>query len=187
MTLIAKAAAVLGAGLGQPLAEAGRQCQCNRVSPVGVWGWLQSQCRVFPGSSGESICLPCGRPRFDPWVRKVPWRRKWQLTPVLLPGKFHGQRQVTVHGVIRSWTLLSNLTSLHFQSQCRYQDQEVQNEVTGAPQPMLCLRAIKCQEQKTERNYQKNVVLSVWPPNRFGGRVPTLWTKTDNRKSRSPL
>ena len=52
MTLIAKAAPVLGAGLGQPLAEAGRQCQCNRVSPVGVWGWLQSQCRGFPGSSG---------------------------------------------------------------------------------------------------------------------------------------
>ena len=35
--------------------------------------------------------LPCGRPRFDPWVRKIPWRRKWQLTPVFLPGKSHGQ------------------------------------------------------------------------------------------------
>ena len=29
-----------------------------------------------------------------PWVRKIPWRRKWQLTPVLLPGKFHGQRSL---------------------------------------------------------------------------------------------
>ena len=28
------------------------------------------------------------------WVRKVPWRRKWQHTPVFLPGKFHGQRSV---------------------------------------------------------------------------------------------
>ena len=27
----------------------------------------------------------------DPWVGKIPWRRKWQLTPVFLPGKFHGQ------------------------------------------------------------------------------------------------
>jgi len=32
--------------------------------------------------------------RFDPWVRKVPWRRKWQSTPILLPGKSHGQRSL---------------------------------------------------------------------------------------------
>ena len=28
---------------------------------------------------------------FDPWFRKIPWRREWQPTPVLLPGKFPGQ------------------------------------------------------------------------------------------------
>ena len=28
---------------------------------------------------------------FDPWVRKIPWRGKWQPTPVFLPGEFHGQ------------------------------------------------------------------------------------------------
>ena len=43
------------------------------------------------GSDGKSICLQCGRPRFHPWVGKIPWRRKWQPTPVLLPGKSHGQ------------------------------------------------------------------------------------------------
>ena len=31
---------------------------------------------------------------FDPWVRKIPWRRKWQPTPVFLPGKSHGQRNL---------------------------------------------------------------------------------------------
>ena len=31
---------------------------------------------------------------FDPWVGKIPWRRKWQPTPVLLPGKSHGQRSL---------------------------------------------------------------------------------------------
>ena len=41
-----------------------------------------------------SVCLQCGRPGFDPWVGKIPWRRKWQSTPVLLPGKFHGQRSL---------------------------------------------------------------------------------------------
>ena len=40
----------------------------------------------------KSICLKCGRPRFDPWVRRIPSRRKWQPTPVLLPGEFHGWR-----------------------------------------------------------------------------------------------
>ena len=29
---------------------------------------------------------------FDPWVGKIPWRRKWQPTPVLLPGKSNGRR-----------------------------------------------------------------------------------------------
>ena len=42
----------------------------------------------------NSVCLQCGRPGFDPWVGKIPWRRKWQPTPVLLPGKFHGPRSL---------------------------------------------------------------------------------------------
>ena len=28
------------------------------------------------------------------WVGKIPWSRKWQLTPVFSPGKFHGQRSL---------------------------------------------------------------------------------------------
>ena len=64
----------------------------------------------------ESICLQCGRPGFDPWVGKIPWRRKWQPTPVLLPRKFHGRRslvQATVHGVAKSPAQLSNFTFSH--------------------------------------------------------------------------
>ena len=38
--------------------------------------------------------LQCRRPGFDPWVGKIPWRRKWQPTPVLLPGESHGQRSL---------------------------------------------------------------------------------------------
>ena len=34
------------------------------------------------------------RRRFNPWVGKIPWRRKWQPTPVFLPRKFHGQRSL---------------------------------------------------------------------------------------------
>ena len=42
--------------------------------------------------------------RFDPWVRKILWRRKWQPTPVFLPGKSHGQRRLVgyiIHGVAK--------------------------------------------------------------------------------------
>ena len=38
------------------------------------------------------------RPGFDPWVRKIPWRREWKPTPVLLPGEFHGQRRLAGYG-----------------------------------------------------------------------------------------
>ena len=32
--------------------------------------------------------------RFNPWVGKIPWRRKWQAIPVFLPGKSHGWRSL---------------------------------------------------------------------------------------------
>ena len=32
--------------------------------------------------------------RFDPWIRKIPWRRAWQSSPVYLPGESHGQRSL---------------------------------------------------------------------------------------------
>ena len=52
-----------------------------------MWGtprWL---------SGKESTCQ-FKRHEFGPWVRKIPWRKKWQPTSVLLPGKFHGQRSL---------------------------------------------------------------------------------------------
>ena len=39
-------------------------------------------------------CRRCRRPGLDPWVGKIPWRRKWQPTPVFLPGESHGQRNL---------------------------------------------------------------------------------------------
>ena len=44
-------------------------------------------------SGKESACQRrrCG---FDPWVGKIPWRKKWQPTPIFLPGKSHGQRSL---------------------------------------------------------------------------------------------
>ena len=52
------------------------------------------------GFSGKECACQCRRPGFDPWVRKIPWRRKWQPTPVFLPGKPHGQRSLASY---RPW------------------------------------------------------------------------------------
>ena len=72
-----------------------------------------------------NIHLQCRRPGFDPWVGNIPWRRKWQPTPVLLPRKSYGRRslvQATAHGVTKSWTQLSDFTILNkvTSTQCQY-------------------------------------------------------------------
>ena len=52
----------------------------------------------FPGGSVVKNLLQCrshGRCRFDPWkIGKVPWRRTWQPTPLILPRESHGQRNL---------------------------------------------------------------------------------------------
>ena len=48
----------------------------------------------FPQPLLLLLRLPQWRRRFDPWVRKIPWRGAWQPTPVSLPGKSRGQRSL---------------------------------------------------------------------------------------------
>ena len=86
-----------------------------------TWFWLNSRswwwtrrpaccnscgCRVghdwvtelhWGGSSHKKPAYQCRRHKrhgFNPWVGKIPWRRKWQPTPVFLPGESHGQRSL---------------------------------------------------------------------------------------------
>ena len=49
---------------------------------------------IFFNAQSECISLQWARPRFDPWVGKIPWRRAWQPTPAFLPGESHGQRSL---------------------------------------------------------------------------------------------
>ena len=51
----------------------------------------------FAGAYGKESVCQCRRYKrrgFDPWVRKIPWRRAWQPTPVFFPGEPHGQRSL---------------------------------------------------------------------------------------------
>ena len=70
----------------------------------------------FPGGARakESACQ-CKRYKrcgFDLWVRKIPWRRPWQPTPVFLPGESHGQRSLRGYSawIKQSWTWLRQLS-----------------------------------------------------------------------------
>ena len=60
--------------------------------------WFSYTSRGFPGgASGKesaSQCQGLKRCQFDPWVRKIPWRRKWQPNPAFLPGKSHRQESL---------------------------------------------------------------------------------------------
>ena len=52
----------------------------------------------FPGGSvvkNLPTTANAGGTGFDPWVMKILWRRKWQTTPIFLPGEFHGQSNLT--------------------------------------------------------------------------------------------
>ena len=66
--------------------------------------WYTCHSPGFPGgASGKEpacLCRRHKRCRFNPWVGKIPWRRAWQSSPVFLPAKFHGQRNLV--GYIQS-------------------------------------------------------------------------------------
>ena len=71
---------------------------------------VATEVKNLPANAGR-----CKRRGFNPWVGKIPWRRKWQPTPVFLPGEFHGQRSLVgyspwCHTVGHDW---SNLAYTH--------------------------------------------------------------------------
>ena len=92
---------------GFPGSSAGKESTCNARDSGSIPG--------LGRSPGEGIGYPVqyswtslvaqmvknlpamnpGRPGFEPWAGKIPWRRAWQLTPVFLPGEYHGQRSLT--------------------------------------------------------------------------------------------
>jgi len=59
----------------------------NNILVSIIWGFSS-------GSVVKNILANCRRCGFDSWVGKTPWRRKWQPTPVFLPGKSQRQRSL---------------------------------------------------------------------------------------------
>ena len=64
--------------------------KCQVIIHRGLLRWLS-------GKESACQCWSHRRCKFDPWFRKISWRRKWQLTPVFLSGGSHGQRSLAVY------------------------------------------------------------------------------------------
>ena len=101
----------------------------------GVPRWLSGEESAYQGRR-------CRRCEFDTWVRKIPWRRTWQPTPVFLPGKSHKQRSLQAHVVTKRWTRLSNIHS---------------NIHTHMPQTLTVTHDIEVKE-KLKRKKKKGLV-----------------------------
>ena len=70
-------------------------------------GWTWGE----PGDSDGRVCLQCGRPKFDPWVGKIPWRSGCQFQYSCLENPMDGGAWLaTVHGVAKRRTRLSDFT-----------------------------------------------------------------------------
>ena len=62
--------------------------------------------------SGKESACQCRRPGFNPWVSKIPWRRKWQPTPVFLPRESYGQRSLVGYSLdCKEWDMTEHAHS----------------------------------------------------------------------------
>ena len=126
----------------------------------------------FPGKAGEESIYQCRtheRWGFSPWVRKIPRWRKWQPTPVFLPGKFHEQRRLVGYSLwghkeldmskhVHTHIVISLLAS------SRTQMFSIPPEITEKckwkeSKSKLCNKTALC--HKSMLNY-KNVILKHW-------------------------
>ena len=91
----------LGLAVNMKFAMAIRTVSHFRVKEAWILTWARwffgaVVCRLLASLMPQwyRICLPSSRQSFYAWVRKIPWRRKWQPVPEFLPGKSHWQRNL---------------------------------------------------------------------------------------------
>ena len=83
-------------------------CVCVCVWKTGLPRW-------HSGKESPCQCRRRKKHRFDPWVRKIPWGRKWQPLedPCLEKSMDRGAWWATVHEVTKRWTQLSNWARMY--------------------------------------------------------------------------
>ena len=115
----------LGRAHGNPRLECWSEVQvttwalqfvCEEGQSCGTEPFSSGVCtnRCYPGgASGKEPACRCRRclsQGFDPWVRKIPWRRAWKCTPVFLPGESYGQSSLVGSQRVRyNWSDLAHM------------------------------------------------------------------------------
>ena len=161
---------------------------------------------VFQGFAGasdskESACS-VGGPRFDPWVRKTPWRREWLPTAVLLPGESQRQRNLvgyspwshkesdtrevtwahnistkTVYSIFHSHT--SDLEPRSFHLTVVLTSESHMNQITNKLTAILSFRLSKLKQEP------KNKCKRTWMPNHSDLVSPSfLWVVSPTKDSK---
>ena len=94
------------------------------------------------------------------WVGKIPWRRKWQPTPVLLPGESHGGRslvgyspggrkesntteQLHFTSLYTTWHMRSSFPCSGIDPTPPEMQAQILNHYQGSPSPLVCLSDVK--------------------------------------------
>ena len=95
--------------------------------------------RWYSSKESSCQCRKHKRHGFDPWVGKSPWRRKWQSTPVFLPGEFHGERSLV--GYKESDTIEWLSTQQHTQSNFTGARHVSEESDDSSPRPHLSATA----------------------------------------------
>ena len=142
----------------------------------------------FPGgASGKEPACQCRRHKrhgFDPWIRKIRWRKAWQATPVFLLGKSHGQRSLVGYspwGPKKSQTGLKRL-SMH---SCKHGHVLQFDCDHGFPRVCICQNSLNCinfQSGKERVKEERGVGSweSVISPGKFRDLFPWVgrgWTE----------
>ena len=145
----------LGQGVSLYHSSVGKESACNAGDPGSIpgWGRTTGEGKGYPlQQSWASLMaqlvknLQCGRPGFDPWVGKIPWRRERLPTPGFWPGEFHG--------LYSPWGgKESDTTERLFHFHSLYGAQAgVGPEPGGGHETMWCLRRVPIRQCDTPRN-----------------------------------
>ena len=143
--------------------------------------------------SGNKSACKSSRCGFCLWVRKILWSRKWQLTPVFLPGKFHPYRSLAGYspGIINSSILLSSRACTHThtrfflslfppkcpQYSCLLQDSQISSLLTQSVKSLTAMQDTWIRSRYREDSLEKemashSVGILAW-------RIP--WTEEPGR------
>ena len=123
------------------------------------------------GKESTHQCKRCRRCGFNPWVRKIPWSKNWQPTPVFLSGKPHEQRSLmgySPRGLIKLYTT-EHTDMTHFSNEDFQGTKPIIKD--DKAQDLIILYTSLCKTSillvKKSKNWGRSFVQDIWVINNF--------------------